>query len=108
MSKLFQQNIYMHKTSKSFGFTAFLSIIIDGRDSAVTAIINESTAPGRAPFASMASAMGMVPKMFAYMGTPHITASTTPGGLRLPKRLTISSCGSQLCIYAPMPTPTST
>jgi hypothetical protein len=65
----------------SLGFTAFRSIIIDGRDSVVTPIIKERTTPSRAPFASKASAMGIVPKISAYIGTPATVARITPKGL---------------------------
>lgn len=54
----------------NLGFTAFLSIINDGKLSVVTAIMNERTVPSKAPFASNASATGMVPKISAYIGTP--------------------------------------
>ena len=36
---------------RSFGFTAFLNMIIEGSDSVVTAIMNASTVPRSAPFA---------------------------------------------------------
>lgn len=83
-------------TPNSFGFTAFFSIIIDGRLSVVTAIIKERTTPSFAPFASNASAIGMHPKISAYMGTPAIVAITTPNGFPLPRNLTIKSSGIQL------------
>ncbi len=81
------------KIASSFGFTAFLSIIIDGSDKVVTPIINERTTPSNAPLASRASAIGIVPKISAYIGTPAIVAMTTPKGLLLPKTVTIKSCG---------------
>ena len=40
---------------RSFSFTAFRSMISDGRESVVTAIIKESTTPRSAPFDSSAS-----------------------------------------------------
>ena len=61
----------------SFGFTALRSIIIDGRESVVTAIINDRTTPSKAPFASRASAIRIVPNISAYMGTPAIAAAIT-------------------------------
>ena len=47
----------------SFGFTALRSIIIDGKDSVVTAIIKDSTTPSNAPLESRASEIGIVPKI---------------------------------------------
>ena len=52
----------------SFGFTALRSIMMEGSESVVTAIIKESTVPSCAPLNSSASATGIVPKMSAYMG----------------------------------------
>ena len=49
---------------------AFLSIIMEGKLSVVTPIINESTTPSFAPFAKSASAIGMQPKISAYIGIP--------------------------------------
>ena len=65
-----------------------------------------STVPSCAPFASRASATGMVPKMSAYIGTPTIVASTTPKGLSLPSTVSIQLWGIQLWMTAPIPTPT--
>lgn len=73
------------KIPKSFGLTAFLSIIMDGRERVVTAIIKDSTTPSKAPFESKASAIGIVPKISAYMGTPATVAKITPKGLLSPK-----------------------
>ena len=72
---------------RSFGLTAFLSIIIDGRERVVTPIINERTTPKSAPFESKASAMGIVPKMSAYKGIPATVARITPNGLLSPSKL---------------------
>ena len=47
--------------ANSLGFTAFFNIIIDGRLKVVTAIIKARIVPNCAPFASSASATGMVP-----------------------------------------------
>ena len=71
--------------NKSFGLTAFFNIINDGRLSVVTAIIKDRTVPSWAPFANRASAIGIVPKISAYIGTPTIVAKTTPNGFLLPK-----------------------
>jgi hypothetical protein len=68
----------------NLGFTAFLSIISDGSESVVTPIINERTTPSNAPFESRASAMEIVPKISAYIGTPATVASITPNGLLSP------------------------
>lgn len=51
----------------SFGFTAFRSIIIDGSESVVTAIIKDRTVPSSAPFPRRASATGIVPNISAYI-----------------------------------------
>ena len=58
--------------NKSFGFTALESIIIDGKESAVTLIIKERIVPTPTPFANNASATGIVPKISAYIGVPRI------------------------------------
>lgn len=71
--------------NKSFGLTAFFNIINDGRLSVVTAIIKDRTVPSWAPFDNRASAIGILPKISAYIGTPTIVAKTTPNGFLLPK-----------------------
>ena len=48
--------------TSNFIFTTLLSSISDGRESAVTAIISESTVPIPTPFDTRASATGRVPK----------------------------------------------
>ena len=50
---------------------------IDGSDRAVTPIINDSTVPRPAPFANRLSAIGMLPKMSAYIGMPMRVANGT-------------------------------
>ena len=47
------------KVASSLGFTALRSIIIDGNDNVVTAIINDNTVPSCAPLNSNASATGI-------------------------------------------------
>ena len=84
------------KMPSSFGFTALRSIIIEGRDNVVTPIIKDKTTPRRAPFDSYASAIGIVPKISAYIGTPAIVARITPNGLLSPSTFTIKSSGIQL------------
>ena len=79
------------KMQSSLGFTALRSIIMDGRDSVVTPIMNESTTPSSAPLASNASAIGIVPKISAYIGTPATVARITPKGLLSPSTLTMIS-----------------
>lgn len=49
--------------NSNLGLTAFDSIIIDGKDSAVTLIINASIVPTPTPFAKSASATGIVPNI---------------------------------------------
>ena len=68
----------------NFGFTALRSIISDGSESVVTPIINERTTPSNTPFEGEASAMGIVPKISAYIGTLATVASITPNGLLSP------------------------
>ena len=65
------------KTIISFFLTAFDNIIIDGHDKVVTAIINDKTVPSPAPFANKLSAIGIVPKISAYIGTPVKVARGT-------------------------------
>ena len=84
------------KIARSFGLTARRSMIIDGSDSVVTAIMKERTTPSNAPFESSASAIGIVPKISAYIGTPAMVASTTPNGLFSPSILTTKSLGIKL------------
>ena len=95
----------INKTS-SFGLIALRSMIIDGKLSVVTAIIKAKIVPSCAPFASRASATGMVPNMSAYMGIPTRAARSTPKGLLLPRTVSIQLAGIQLWITAPIPTPT--
>ena len=73
----------------SLGFTAFFSMIKDGKLNVVTAIINDKIVPNCAPFASNASATGIVPKISAYIGIPTRVAKITPNRLLLPKILSI-------------------
>lgn len=84
------------KSPRSLGFTALRNIISDGKDSVVTPIINDKTVPSCAPLARSASAIGIVPKILAYIGIPITVASTTPNGLLLPSKDTIHSSGIQL------------
>ncbi|BCZ30064.1 hypothetical protein CSCING10_012580 [[Clostridium] scindens] len=90
------------KIPSSFGLIAFFSIIIDGMDNVVTPIIKARTTPRFAPFAKSASAIGIVPKMSAYIGIPTMVAIITPKGLPVPRILTIKSSGIQLWINAPI------
>lgn len=69
---------------------------ITGEDGQITPIIKERTTPSKAPFASRASAIGIVPKISAYIGIPTIVAIITPNGLLSPSALTINSSGIQL------------
>jgi len=72
------------KIAKSLGFTTLLSIIMEGSDKAVTAIINDNTVPTPTPFANNASAIGRVPNISAYIGMPTTVASNTANGLLPP------------------------
>ena len=82
--------------ASNLGFTAFRSIIIEGRDKVVTAIIKDKIAPSWAPLANSASATGIVPKISAYIGTPTRVAKITENGLLLPSAVSIHVCGIQL------------
>lgn len=84
------------KAANSFGFTALRSIIIDGNDNVVTAIINDNTVPSCAPLNSNASATGIVPKISAYIGIPSNVVRTTPKGLLEPRTISIQDSGIQL------------
>ena len=92
--------------ASSRGFTALRSMTREGNERVVTAIMKDSTVPSCAPLASRASAMGMVPKISAYMGIPTRVARITPRGLSLPSTAAMRSSGIQLWMMAPMPTPT--
>ena len=65
------------KITSSFVLTTFFNIIIEGRDRAVTAIIKDKAVPIPTPFRTRASAMGRVPKISAYIGTPTKVAIST-------------------------------
>ena len=65
------------KATNNFGLTAFLSIIIDGIESAVTPIIKLRIVPAPMPLANNASAIGIVPKISAYIGIPTKVAINT-------------------------------
>ena len=82
--------------NNSFGLTAFESIIIEGKESAVTLIIKERIVPTPTPFANNASATGIVPKISAYIGVPRIVARGTAYHLSLPKIACIHSLGIKL------------
>ena len=75
---------------------ALLSMIIEGRERAVTAIMKERTVPKPTPLAKRASAMGMVPKMSAYIGIPTAVANKTEKGLFFPRTAWTMSVGIQL------------
>ena len=85
----------------NLGLTTLLSIIIDGRDRAVTLIINAKIVPIGTPAMNNASAIGIVPKISAYIGIPTTAAISTENGFSLPKIVSIISCGIQLWIKAP-------
>ena len=83
-------------SASSLGLTALRSMIMEGRDSVVTAIMKDNTVPSCAPLYNSAYAIGMVPKISAYIGTPISVASTTPKGFLLPSTVTTHSSGIQL------------
>lgn len=93
------------KIANNFGFTTFLSKIIEGKESAVTAIIKDSAVPRPTPLRTKASAIGRVPKISAYMGIPTKEATRTEYHLSFPKIAEIKDSGIQLWIAAPIPTP---
>ena len=82
----------------SFGLTAFLSIIIDGRLSVVTAIMKLRIVPNCAPFDNRASATGIVPKISAYIGMPTIVERITENGFEPPRISDTKFSGIQLWI----------
>ena len=84
------------KIQRSFGLTTRRSMTSDGRDKVVTAIMKERTTPSNAPFPSRAYAMGIVPKMSAYIGMPTTVATITPSGLVPPNVRMTTSSGIQL------------
>ena len=84
------------KRVNSLGFTAFFSIIKDGKLNVVTAIINDKIVPNCAPFESNASATGIVPKISAYIGIPTTVAIKTENGLFWPNTAWIKDSGIQL------------
>lgn len=65
------------KVAKSLGLTTFESMTREGRDKAVTPIIKDKAVPNPTPLAIRASAMGRVPKISAYIGTPKNVARRT-------------------------------
>ena len=84
------------KKASSWGLIAFLIIIIEGRDKAVTAIMKDRIVPMPTSLAKRASAMGMVPKISAYKGMPTTLARNTDKGLFSPSTVCIHSLGIQL------------
>ena len=60
------------KSASNLGLTALRNIINDGKDKVVTPIINDRTTPSCAPLLNNASAIGIVPKISAYIGIPII------------------------------------
>ena len=89
----------------NLGFTAFLNIISEGKDKAVTLIINERIVPRPAPFPYSASAIGSVPKISAYIGVPSTVATNGEYHESDPKTISIQFSGITLCIMHPIPTP---
>ena len=69
------------KIVSNFCLTTLANIIIDGKDKAVTLIINASTVPIGTPAINKASAIGIVPNISAYIGIPITDAITTENGL---------------------------
>ena len=80
----------------SFGFNTLRSIIIDGKDSVVIFIISDRTTPSNDPFASRASAIGIVLKMSVYIGIPAMVARIIPDGFLCPRIFTVKFLGMQL------------
>ena len=69
------------------GLIALLNMIIDGNDNAVTAIMNDKIVPNCTPFENNASAIGIVPKISAYIGIPTSVAIMTLNGLFSPRTI---------------------
>lgn len=93
------------KIAKSFIFTTFFNKIIEGSERAVTAIIKDNAVPIPTPFNTKASAIGKVPKISAYIGTPTIVANNTEYHLSWPRTADMMFSGIQLWMAAPIPTP---
>ncbi|MPN10744.1 hypothetical protein SDC9_158041 [bioreactor metagenome] len=93
------------KMISNFNFTTFLSMIMEGRERAVTAIMKDRAVPSPTPFKTRASAMGRVPKISAYIGIPTTAAIRTEYHLSCPNTADMTSSGIQLWMAAPMPTP---
>ena len=83
-------------SANNFGLTAFLSMIREGKDKVVTAIMKDRTVPSCAPLPRSASATGIEPKISPYMGMPTSVAKTTPSGFFPPKIVCIQVSGIQL------------
>jgi len=84
------------KIAKSFVLTTFFNIIIEGRERAVTAIMNARAVPTPTPFVTKASAIGKVPKISAYIGIPTTVARSTEYHLSCPSIAVITGSGIQL------------
>ena len=69
--------------------------------------MNERTVPSPAPLANRLSAIGTVPNISAYIGTPTAVAIGTEYHLSAPSTFSTNSAGITLCIIAPIPTPTN-
>ena len=95
-------------TPNNLFFTTFLSMTMLGNESAVTAIMKDKAVPIPTPLETKASAMGKVPKISAYMGTPTKVASGTEYHLSTPKTAVMKLSGITLWMSAPIPTPIKT
>ena len=82
------------KIARSLGFNTFLSIIISGNDSAVTAIIKAKAVPMGIPFSIKTATKGIIPAAFEYKGIPINTAMGTAKGLPGPAYLMRKSAGA--------------
>lgn len=79
--------------TNSFFLTTFESIIIEGRERAVTPIIKDSAVPIPTPFITKASAIGKVPNISAYIGIPTKVAIKTEYHLSWPSMADIKDSG---------------
>ena len=82
------------KIANNLGFKTFLSIIISGKDNAVTAIINAKAVPMGIPLSINTATNGIMPAALEYKGIPINTAMGTAKGLFGPAYCRRKSAGA--------------
>ncbi len=93
-------------SASSRGLTALRSITRDGRDNVVTAIINASTVPSSAPFASRGLCHRDRSKNIRIHGNSYYRCQHHAKGIVTPSTVSTQLSGIQLWMIAPSPTPT--